>query len=320
MRDVVVIGGGLSGLSACYELEKLGVRYTVIEVKRRFGGAIRTTAVDGFLMDASSFVFRPFTDQPWLAELNLADRITTVGDGASVFNDGSESLIRSLAGKLRGGRLMRMAVSSIGRWRGRHTICLENGMMYDAGAVIVAAPARYASRMLYNLAPEVAERLSGFRYDSILRVSLGYHKRDLPSPIGGACDTLFPFVFATDQPGRVPDADYLLIQAGLRGAADLPSDVVIRDVTTHFGWNADPIAFRVDHWPEADHLKCNDASHCSDIRQIRAALPAGISLTGSDYCLEAPQMRGIARLDERLGAGKQAARAAVAYLKARRSP
>ena len=192
-------------------------------------------------------------------------------------------------------------------------------MMYDAGAVIVAAPARYAARMLYNLAPEVAERLSDFRYDSILRVSLGYHKRDLPSPISGACDTLFPFVFATDQPGRVPDPDHLLIQAGLRGAADLPSEVVIRDVRTHFGWNAEPIAVRVDHWPEADPLSCYDASHCSSIRQIRAALPAGISLIGSDYCLEAPQLRGIARLDERLGAGKQAARAAVAYLKARRT-
>ena len=36
MRDVVVIGGGLSGLAACYELEKCGAAYTVIEVKRRF--------------------------------------------------------------------------------------------------------------------------------------------------------------------------------------------------------------------------------------------------------------------------------------------
>ena len=43
MRDVVVIGGGLSGLAACYELEKRGAAYTVIEVKRRFGGGIRST-------------------------------------------------------------------------------------------------------------------------------------------------------------------------------------------------------------------------------------------------------------------------------------
>ena len=33
MRDVVVIGGGLSGLAACYELERCGAAYTVIEVK-----------------------------------------------------------------------------------------------------------------------------------------------------------------------------------------------------------------------------------------------------------------------------------------------
>ena len=53
MRDVVVIGGGLTGLSACYQLEKLGLRYTVIELKRRFGGAISSKSENGFIMDAA---------------------------------------------------------------------------------------------------------------------------------------------------------------------------------------------------------------------------------------------------------------------------
>ena len=44
MRDVVVIGGGLSGLAACYQLEKTNLRYTLIEVKRRVGGGIQTFA------------------------------------------------------------------------------------------------------------------------------------------------------------------------------------------------------------------------------------------------------------------------------------
>ena len=51
MRDVVVIGGGLSGLSACYELEKQQLPYTVIEVKRRLGGGIRSTFEAGFIME-----------------------------------------------------------------------------------------------------------------------------------------------------------------------------------------------------------------------------------------------------------------------------
>ena len=55
MRDVAVIGGGLAGLSACFQLQKLGLRYTVIELRRRFGGTIRTSVQHGFVMDGGRF-------------------------------------------------------------------------------------------------------------------------------------------------------------------------------------------------------------------------------------------------------------------------
>ena len=48
---------------------------------------------------------------------------------------------------------------------------------------------------------------------------------------------------------------------------------------------------------------------------IQGLLPAGVSLIGSDYCLEPPQRAGVARLDERLRKGREAARAAIAYLR-----
>ena len=58
MRDVVVIGGGLSGLAACYELEKQQIRYTLIEVKRRVGGSISSCKDKGFVTDASAFAIK----------------------------------------------------------------------------------------------------------------------------------------------------------------------------------------------------------------------------------------------------------------------
>ena len=125
MRDVVVIGGGLSGLAACYQLEKTNLRYTLIEVKRRVGGGIQSVCERGFVMDAGAFVLRSLSDDPWLAELGLNGQLCPVADSACVFRGGTEALIRALARPLQGGRLMRMAVSSIGRWRGRYTICLE---------------------------------------------------------------------------------------------------------------------------------------------------------------------------------------------------
>ncbi len=316
MRDVVVIGGGLSGLSACYELEKQGIRYTIIEVKRRFGGSIRTTTERGFVMDAGAFAFRPLADAALLRELNLTEQVCQISPESAILRPGSEALLKALASKLHGGRLLRMAVSSIGRWRGRFTLCLENGVLFDAGAVIVAAPARYAARMLYNLAPEAAARLQAYQYDTLLRLSLGYRKSDLPAQIGRFYDMALPFLHLTDAVGRVPDSEHLLLQVALRCPPQLAPAFIIRELTGHLGWSQAPIAARVDYWAEADPLSCYDAAHKENMTWLRAALPAGLSLIGSDYCLAAPQLCGIARLDERIAMGQAAARSAIAYLQA----
>lgn len=316
MRDVVVIGGGLSGLAACYELEMRGAAYTVIEVKRRFGGGIRSTAEDGFIMDASAFAFRPIADRALLEDLRLREQVIPIGDDRCVFRDGSESLVHAFAKGLRGGRLMRMALSSVGRLGERFTICLENGIMLDAGALILALPARYAARALWNLAPEAAKQLAGFRYDAIRRVSLGCHKRDLPRRMESDLDETFHFIITTDQPGRVPDRDHRLIQVGLRSADDISADDAISLATERFAGSAPPLVARADYWAEADLLSDFDLAHRQRVSSIRGLLPDGLSLIGSDYSSEAPDFQGVARLDERIQTGRRAACDALAYLRA----
>ena len=317
MRDIVVIGGGLSGLAACYELEKRGVAYTVIEVKRRFGGGIRSTAEGGFIMDACAFAFRRPADKVLPLEFEMDQQILPISDDVCVLRSGTETLLSAFADRLKGGRLMRMAVSSIGRMGNRFTICLENGIMLDAGALILAVPARYAARMLWNLAPEAAERLADFRYDCIRRVSLGFHKRDLPASLKRELgDETNRFIVTTDEAGRAPDRDHLLMQVGLRCSGDTSAHEAINAVTQRFGWRAAPLVARVEHWREADLLSDYDESQRENLRAIRDQLPAGVSLIGSDYCRDAPEERGVASLDERILAGKQAACDAIAFLKA----
>lgn len=314
MRDVVVIGGGLSGLAACFELEKHPVRYTLIEVKKRLGGSIVSTRAQGFVADASAFAVAGLEELPLLGELGLHDDRFELGPGQFGFCAGTQALIDALAQRLTGARLMRMAVSSIGADDGRFSLCLENGLLLDASAVIVAAPARYAERMLYNLAPDVAEWLRRYRYDSICRVSLGFHKRDLPGRRIRPYSVIYPFVFATDAPGRVPDGDHLLLQVGVRAFGDLSSEGIIRGLIAHYGCAHEPLWARVDRWNESDPLSCYDDEHAAYLARIRARLPDGLGLIGSDYCLGPPQERGVARLDERLRQGRAAARAAIAYL------
>lgn len=316
MRDVVVIGGGLSGLAACCELERRGVAYTVIEVKRRCGGGIRSTAESGFIMDACAFaIVRPAANV-LPQEFDLDQQILPISDDVCVFRHGTQTLVSAFADGLHGGRLMRMAVSSIGRLRNRFTICLENGIMLDAGALILAVPARYAARMLWNLAPIAAERLTDFRYDSIRRVSLGIRKRDLPASLNRELDETIRFIITTDEPGRLPDRKHLLMQVGLRASAQATADEAIHAITQRFGWRAAPLVARVDNWREADLLSEYDDSHRENLRAIRNLLPDGISLIGSDYCRESPSTKGVARLDERILAGKLAARDAIEFLRA----
>ena len=270
MRDIVVIGGGMSGLAAAHELERQGARYTIIEVKRRFGGGIRSSQAEGFLMDSCAFVFRAL-DETRLAALGLAGQQQARGDGSALLSGGSESLTAALAKDLRGGRLMRMALSSIGRLGGRFSLCLENGLMLDARALILALPARYAARVLYNVSPETAGQLADFQYESLARVSLGLHKNNLPADFASRL-TNCAFVLRTDSPSRVPDSEHILLQVGLRGAAGEDSRQIIVRAARLLGAQK-PLVARVDHWAEADLLPIEPAQHAERLRAIRASLP-----------------------------------------------
>ncbi len=57
-RSVVVIGAGITGLVAAYELKRLGVTVTLLEASGQAGGAIGTSLADGFLAEhgPNSFV------------------------------------------------------------------------------------------------------------------------------------------------------------------------------------------------------------------------------------------------------------------------
>jgi oxygen-dependent protoporphyrinogen oxidase len=50
--DVAVVGGGIAGLAAAYELRKQNVRFVVLERTGRVGGVILSEHVDGFTIDA----------------------------------------------------------------------------------------------------------------------------------------------------------------------------------------------------------------------------------------------------------------------------
>lgn len=72
MRRIAIIGGGISGLSAAYYLERqrrLGAQleYVLFESSPRVGGSLFTQHADGCLIEAGPDSF--LTEKPWAAEL-----------------------------------------------------------------------------------------------------------------------------------------------------------------------------------------------------------------------------------------------------------
>ena len=51
MTDVIIVGGGIAGLSTAYELARLDVSFVVLERAPRAGGVIFSESIDGYTID-----------------------------------------------------------------------------------------------------------------------------------------------------------------------------------------------------------------------------------------------------------------------------
>jgi oxygen-dependent protoporphyrinogen oxidase len=77
VHDVVIVGGGIAGLSAAWELIRCGRRPLLLEQSTRVGGVIRTDTIEGFTIDAGPDAL--LTQKPaaiaLCRELGLGDRL-----------------------------------------------------------------------------------------------------------------------------------------------------------------------------------------------------------------------------------------------------
>ena len=78
-RSAIIVGAGLSGLSAAYKLHKSGFDITVLECRNRHGGRVKTMRRDGFIIDAGPDAMTTgYIEYLELArELGLGDNIVT---------------------------------------------------------------------------------------------------------------------------------------------------------------------------------------------------------------------------------------------------
>jgi len=86
MKRIAIIGGGISGLSAAYELEQrrsgVDLEYVLYEASPVLGGVLCTEHIDGCVVEAGPDSF--ITEKPWAAdlcrELGLSDQLIGSND------------------------------------------------------------------------------------------------------------------------------------------------------------------------------------------------------------------------------------------------
>jgi oxygen-dependent protoporphyrinogen oxidase len=77
--DVAIVGGGIAGLSAAYELQRRGCSVRLLEAGERPGGVIRTERFDGWVVDCGpdALLAQKPAGVGLCRELGIADRLIT---------------------------------------------------------------------------------------------------------------------------------------------------------------------------------------------------------------------------------------------------
>ncbi len=106
--DVLIIGGGLSGLHTAYELHKLGIAFKLIEARDRLGGRVLSQNLNGTIYKAEQAAIDLGPSWFWpgqtrmhslLTELNLTDKIfsqTSTGD--TLYENAQGTIQRGVGG------------------------------------------------------------------------------------------------------------------------------------------------------------------------------------------------------------------------------
>lgn len=86
LNNTLIIGGGISGLSAAYYLSKAGIRPTLLERRPRVGGVIHTSTQQSCVLEEGPDGF--MAAKPWamnlIRELGLADQVIGSNDHSRV--------------------------------------------------------------------------------------------------------------------------------------------------------------------------------------------------------------------------------------------
>ena len=218
---VAVVGAGLAGLSAAWELSRAGAEVVVLDAGRRAGGMIVTERHDDFIVEGGpdGFLAAEPDIQDLAREVGIEERLVDqvargaalwtgrrleplaegkaaellgiqvnadVGGGFRTFATGMadvvDALVACLVPRLRTTQGVTAIAQSARGWR----LSFTGASSLDAEAIILAVPAWVAARLLAGLGVSTARALDTVLYLPSITVSLAYRADQVPATLEGA--------------------------------------------------------------------------------------------------------------------------------------
>ncbi len=239
MSRVVVVGAGIAGLAAAYELHGAGAEVLVLESERRAGGVIVSEhPAPGWVVEGGpDSVLAADPVVPALAaELGVADRLvgqtatgsclwngstlaplgegeaaqllgievgtSDVAAGFRTFAGGMEELVAALLDVVGAAVRRRVGVTSLHPEGTRYRLSATGGTSVAADGVVLAIPAYHAARLVRGIDREVATALEEIHYWPSLTVSLAYRQEQLGRPLEGTGFVVQPGIDLAKLPSR----------------------------------------------------------------------------------------------------------------------
>lgn len=234
MTRIAVVGAGISGLAAAWEVTRGGAEAIVLESERHAGGVIVTERPEGFVIEGGpdGFLAGEPELQQLAAELGITGRlvnqiargsfvwtgrqldplpegraaallgITGIGQeelhkGFRSFTTGMADITDALAARLGPAVLYAKGVTNIEPARNGYRVALSAGPTIEVEGVILATPAWVVAPLLTGLGV-TARELASVAYYPSLTVSLAYRQEHLPVALEGT-----GFVTGPDAGGAV---------------------------------------------------------------------------------------------------------------------
>jgi len=218
---IAVVGAGISGLAAAWEVKRGSAEAVVLESERHAGGVIVTERRDGFIVEGGpdGFLAAEPELQQLAAELGITDRLVDqiargsfvwtgrhldrlpegraaallgitdiaqeeIQKGFRSFATGMADITDALAARLGSAVQYAHGVATIEPSRNGYRIAITGGPAAEFDGVILATPAWEAARLLAPLGIPSRE-LDNVVYHPSLTVSLAYRQEHVPATLEG---------------------------------------------------------------------------------------------------------------------------------------